>query len=202
MGFEFKNWKKFRDQMKAESLDVAKFKFRYYECEFEIIYSIEQNVFFVAKIGAQIAFRIDLDWYKASVVLDNEPYMALVKCKNTAYDPTKKYNPFDFLKALDDYLGTKPRIVKAESHDFYTVSRLATPDEEKIYFRCFVPHKVGTRHVTGANIAKVRKILGYHIAEFCKEHNVSVAFTTEPSEKSFDIVENPKKTLENNIVVE
>ncbi len=46
MSFEFKNWKKFRNYMKEEDISIAKFEFTYYTCLFDIIYGIEQNVFF------------------------------------------------------------------------------------------------------------------------------------------------------------
>ena len=67
MSFEFKNWKKFRNYMKEEDISIAKFEFKYYTCIFDIIYGIEQNVFFVGKKGTQISFPIYLDWYKASI---------------------------------------------------------------------------------------------------------------------------------------
>jgi hypothetical protein len=65
-----------------------------------MVYSAEQNVFWVAKRGTQSAFAIYLDWYHASVILDKEPYRQLAVCKGEAFDPTKPYNPFDFLKKL------------------------------------------------------------------------------------------------------
>lgn len=196
MGFSFKNWKVFRTQMQQEGITVAKFEFEYYQCRFGMVYSAGQNVFWVAKRGTQSAFAIYLDWYHASVILDKEPYRQLAVCKGEAFDPTKPYNPFDFLKKLDDYIGTAPALQRATAADFHPVARNAIPDEEKIYFQRFMPHTPGTKHVTGANIAKVRKILGNTIAEFCKENNVSVAFTDQPTERSFAMIENPKKVLE------
>lgn len=196
MSFAFKNWKTFRTQMQREGITVAKFEFVYYQCQFGMIYSLEQNVFWVAKRGTQSAFPIYLDWYHASVILDNEPYRQLAVCKDEVFDLTKPYNPFDFLKKLDEHIGTHPTLQRATATDFYSVARNAISDEDKIYFQRFMPHAPGTRHVTGANIAKVRKILGNTIAEFCKENNVSVAFTDQPSEKSFAMIENPKKVLE------
>ena len=100
MSFEFKNWKKFRNYMKEENISIAKFEFTYYTCLFDIIYGIEQNVFFVGKKGTQISFPIHLDWYKASIVLDKEPYRELVGCKDEAYDSNRPYSPIDFLKLL------------------------------------------------------------------------------------------------------
>ena len=196
MSFSFKNWKKFREQMHNERITVAKFEFAYYQCRFDMVYSKEQNVFWVGKCGTQVAFPVYLDWYKASVILDKEPYRELAACKEEAFDPTKPYSPFDFLKKLDEYIGTGPRLQKATSGDLHSVTRHAIPDEEKIYFQRFMPHIAGTRHVTGANITKVRKILGNTIAEFCKDNNVSVAFTNQPTEKSFAMIENPKKVLD------
>ncbi len=196
MSFSFKNWKSFRAYMKQEGVSVAKFEFVYYQCHFGIVYSPEQNVFWVAKRGTQIAFPIYLDWYKASVILDKEPYRELAACKDETYDPNKPYSPFDFLKRLDEHLGTHPRLQQATHQELYSMTRYAILDEEKIYFQRFIPHVPGTRHVTGANLAKVRKILGTTIAEFCKQNNVSVAFTSEPTERSFDMIADPKKVLE------
>ena len=290
MGYEFKNWKRFRDQMKNENIRVSKFEFKYHDCDFDIVYSLEQNVFYAAKKGTQIAFSIYLDWYKASVILDKEPYRQLIECKNSAYNHNKPYSPIDFLKLLDDKLGTnfiivkasdndyftitkkaipdeekiyflsfrpyaakkgtqiafsiyldwykasvildkepyrqliecknsaynhnKPYspidflkllddklgtnfiIVKASDNDYFTITKKAIPDEEKIYFLSFRPHTSGKRHVTGTNLAKTRKILGHQIAEFCKSNDVSVAFTNRPSEKSFEMIKNPKKVLD------
>lgn len=196
MSFSFKNWKTFREQMNREGIPVAKFEFEYYQCRFGIVYSKEQNVFWVAKRGAQAAFPIYLDWFRASVILDKEPYRQLAICKDEAFDPEKPYSPFDFLKKLDEYIGANPTLQKAQASDFHPIARQAIPDEEKIYFQRFMPHVAGTRHVTGANIAKVRKILGNSIAEFCKENNVSIAFTNQPTEKSFAMIENPKKVLD------
>lgn len=196
MSFSFKNWKIFREQMDREEITVAKFDFEYYQCHFSMVYSKNQNVFWVGKRGTQVAFSIYLDWYHASVILDKEPYRQLAACKDEAFDPDKSYSPFDFLKKLDDYLGTAPAIQKAQSRDFHSIARQAIPDEEKLFFQRFMPHAPGTKHVTGANIAKVRKILGNTIAEFCKQNNVSVAFTNTPTEKSFAMIDNPKKVLD------
>jgi len=196
MSFSFKNWKSFREYMKHEGITVARFDFDHYQCRFEIIYSPSQNLFWVAKRGSQIAFPIYLDWYKAAVILEKEPYRALASCKEEAFDPNRPYSPFDFLKKLDDHLGTKPRLQQATPQAFYHTTRNAIPDEEKVYFQRFIPHKPGTRHVRGANIAKTRKILGDAIADFCKEHNVSVGFTSQPTERSYEIIVDPEKVLE------
>jgi len=199
MSYDFKNWKKFRDQMKNEKIQVAKFEFKYHDCVFDIVYSLEQNVFYAAKRGTQIAFSVYLDWYKASVILDNEPYKELIACKNSNYDKNKPYSPNDFLKSLDDKIGTSFTIIKATHIEYFSITKKAIPDEEKIYFLSFKPHTSGKRHVTGTNLEKTRKILGHQIAEFCKSNNVSVAFTNKPSEKSFDMIKNPKKILEEQI---
>jgi len=196
MGYEFKNWKIFRNQMKTKSIDVVKFEFTYHICNFEVVYSIEQNIFFVAKKGTQIAFSIYLDGYKSSVILEKESYKQLIICKNRVYDENKPYNPSDFLQSLDDKIGTNPMIFQASKEDFYTILKKAIPDEENIYFLGFRPHAIGKHHVTGVNIEKVRKILGHTLAEFCKINNVSVAFSKNPNEKSFDMISNPKKVLD------
>lgn len=196
MSFSFTNWKKFRDQMQTEGIRVAKFEFEYYQCRFGIVYSIEQNLFWVGKRGTQVAFPVYLDWYKASVIIDKEPYKQLAACKEEAFDQTKPYSPFDFLEKLDDHIGSNPKLQKATSGDLHSVARQAIPDEEKIYFQRFMPHVAGTKHVTEVNLAKVRKILGNTIADFCKQNNVSVAFTNNPTEKSFEMIEDPKKVLD------
>ena len=154
------------------------------------------NTFYAAKKGTQIAFKIYLDWYKASVILDKEPYKELIACKNSAYDPNKPYSPIDFLKLLDEKIGTNFTFTKASDTEYFSITKKATPDEEKIYFLAFKPHTSGKRHVTGTNLEKIRKILGHQIAEFCKNNNVSVAFTNRPSEKSFEMIKNPKKVLD------
>ncbi len=151
--------------------------------------------FFVGKKGTQISFPIHLDWYKASIVLDKEPYRELVSCKDEAYDSNRPYSPIDFLKLLDSNLGTNPILKRATAQEVYSSTKNAIPDEEKIYFQRFMPHTSGERHVTGVNISKVRKILGRHIADFCQQNNVSVAFTSLPTEKSFDMVKNPRRVL-------
>lgn len=196
MAYEFKNWKTFRDQMKNENIQVAKFEFKYHECDFDIVYSLEQNVFYAAKKGTQIAFSVYLDWYKASVILDKEPYKELITCKNSSYDKNRPYSPMDFLKLLDSKIGTNFTFRKATDNEYFSITKKAIPDEEKIYFLSFRPHTSGKRHVTGTNLAKTRKILGHQIAEFCKSNNVSVAFTNRPSDKSFEMIKNPKKVLD------
>lgn len=196
MAYEFKNWKIFRDQMKNKNIQVAKFELKYHECEFDIVYSLEQNVFYAAKKGTQIAFSVYLDWYKASVILDKEPYKELIACKNSSYDPNKPYSPIDFLKHLDAKIATSFKFKEATDNEYFTITKNAISDEDRIYFYSFKPHSSGKRHVTGTNLAKTRKILGHQIAEFCKSNNVSVAFTNIPSEKSFEMIKNPKKVLE------
>ena len=182
--------------MKDENIQVARFEFKYHECDFDIVYSLEQNIFYAAKKGTQVAFSVYLDWYKASVILDKKPYKELIACKNSAYDSNKPYSPIDFLKLLDEKIGTNFTFKKATETEYFMIAKKAIPDEDKIYFYSFKPHINGKRHVTGTNLEKTRKILGTTIAEFCKKNNVSVAFTSKPSEKSFEMIKNPKKVLD------
>ena len=38
--------------------------------------------------------------------------------------------------------------------------------------------------------------MGFHYATFCKDNNVSVGFTNVPNDLSFEVIEDPKKVLD------
>lgn len=196
MNFQFKNWKAFRDQLKSQDIKIATFDFVYEKCEFKIIYPMEQNAFYIAKRGTQTVFVLFLDWYKITDKINKDAYDQLKICKDLPFDLKKPYNPFDFLLALDNHLKENVKFRKTTKTEYFTTTKKAIPDEEKIYFQRWIPHLNDNKNVTEKNLEKVKKILGFHYATFCKENNVSVGFTNIPNDLSFEVIEDPKKVLD------
>lgn len=51
-------------------------------------------------------------------------------------------------------------------------------DGEKVHFVRFIPHaRDGQRHVTEANLAKTRKLMGQAAHDWCQRNNVSTGWT-------------------------
>jgi len=189
--FKFNNWKKFRNKIEYTGNKIVKFDLKYYTCNFRIMYSIAQNVFIIALQGTQKGFLLNLEYFKTNHRIKNNLYKTLANCKDTVYDPTKKYSPFDFLIELDKYIGSDAiNFSKPTKSDYQNINTYAIPDEEKIFFQRWIPHNTG--HVTNKNLSKIEKLLGYNIKEFCKENNISVGFRSTPNERSLEMIQDFK----------
>lgn len=189
MDFKFRNWKKFRDLMKSQALELVKFDFNYYNCEFRMIYGIAQNVFIIGIEGTQKGFVLNLNGYETKIMQDRIFYNELVTCKGEAFDPTKPYSPLDFLIEFDKYLGTDITFKTPTKSSFAKTSAKAIPDELKIFFMKWMPHTT-KGNVSKKNLEKIEKLLGYNIKQFCETNNISVGFQSTPSDRSLDVAKN------------
>lgn len=189
--FAFNNWKKFRDKIKLSENKIVKFDLKYYQCNFRIIYALAQNVFIIALQGTQKGFILNLEYYETNHRITNELYVTLANCKDVVYDSSRKYNPFDFLIELDKYIGSEEiNFSISTKNDYQTTNSYAIPDEEKIFFQRWIPHKI--KHVKNENLEKIEKLLGYNIKEFCRKNNISVGFRTTPTERSLEMIKDFK----------
>lgn len=191
MNFKFKNWKKFRDLMTSQSLELVKFDFKYHSCEFRMIYGMAQNVFIIGVEGTQKGFILNLNGYEVLNKLEKPLYKELASCKGEAFDPKKPYNPLDFLLEFDKYLGTSIPFVIPTKSTFGSTSSRAIPDELKIFFMKWMPHPIKGK-VSQDNLKKIEKLLGYNIRRFCETNNISVGFQQTPSDRSLDVAKDFK----------
>lgn len=189
MSFKFRNWKKFRDLMKSQGLELVKFDFKYYSCEFRMIYGIAQNIFIIGVEGTQKGFILNLNGYEVLNKLDKPLYRELAICKGEVFDAEKPYNPWDFLLEFDKYLGTNIIFTIPTKSTFGSTSSKAIPDELKIFFMKWMPHPT-KGNVSQDNLKKIEKLLGYNIRKFCETNNISVGFQPIPSNRSLDVAKN------------
>lgn len=197
MNFKFRNWKKFRDLMKSQGLELVKFDFKYHSCEFRMIYGISQNVFIIGVEGTQKGFVLNLNGYEVLNKLDRPLYRELASCKGEAFDPERPYNPWDFLLEFDKYLGTNIIFRAPTKSNFESTSSKAIPDELKIFFMKWMPHPT-KGNVSQKNLEKAEKLLGYNIRKFCETNNISVGFQSTPSDRSLDVAKNFKADYKKN----
>lgn len=188
MNFKFGNWKKFRESIKQQDLSIVTFDFKYYTCEFRIIYALAQNIFIIALKGTQKGFVLNLKGYEILSTVNNDLYKELVKCKNIPFDKNKPYSPWDFFVELNNHIGKNLTFEKTSKVDYASASSNAIPDEKKRFFQRWIPHISDDRNVTDKNLAKIEKLLGYNIRMFCEKNNTSIGFQEKPSERSINVL--------------
>lgn len=197
--FEFSNWKRFRNQIENNGLKIVKFDFKYHTCDMRIIYALSQNVFIIAIRGTQKGFMISLNRYKTSHTIENSLYKELAKCKDIPFDPKRPYNPFDFLIELNKFLGnTNIGFVVPTKSDYQGTAIVAIPDEQRIFFQRWIPHITDGKNVREKNIKKIEKLLGYNISKFCENNNISIGFTSVPTNRSIEVLEDYELDYQNN----
>jgi len=94
MNFKFGNWKKFRTSIQNNGEEIVKFDFKYFTCNFRIIYALAQNVFIIAKQGTQQGFILNLKGYESLTTLDKPLYKVLAKCEDSKYNSDRECNKF------------------------------------------------------------------------------------------------------------
>lgn len=110
-----------------------------------------------------------------------DTYAPLAEALGTGAGSGQPLRSSDFLREIDAKL---PHTVtagdKATPADVVRVVR-DVEDADKVHFVRFIPHaRDGQRHVTEANLAKTRKLMGQHIHDWCQRNNVSTGWTDVP----------------------
>ncbi|WP_434031670.1 DUF6037 family protein [[Pseudomonas] boreopolis] len=162
--------------MRAARIERVRFRIEHNHLSFEGVFltDVQPWEFALACVGRNLVLlfhvnrRYEIDAYLG------DTYAPLAEALGTGAGSGQPLRSSDFLREIDAKL---PHTVtagdKATPADVVRVVR-DVEDADKVHFVRFIPHaRDGQRHVTEANLAKTRKLMGQHIHDWCQRNNVS-----------------------------
>lgn len=106
-----------------------------------------------------------------------QDYSHLMNYLGIKYDPTHKFLPVDFFRALNDRIPSEFKM-RPDYKDIIKIvsKRRDIEDEDKVYFCGWRRNPIGQR-VQEKNLEKTRSAFGDKKAEICKINNISSCWT-------------------------
>lgn len=162
--------------MRRNSAQIDKFRFRYNDVEFEVIVLIERAPYelLFGVIGHNFSFVLKLNRGYELEELPDDVFFRLCKILNLKAGK-ERFTSFMFLKHFAKKIPEHYSGRKVQPHEVAIYRRRDIPEADKIFF-CGWRFYVGSdRHARNFN--KTKALLGDEAYEFCKAHNISSCWT-------------------------
>ncbi|MGY5241182.1 DUF6037 family protein [Clostridium tertium] len=170
--------------MKVNEEKRYKFKFRYSNKEFEVIFFTDTKPYelLFGAIGTRVSFTaIVKAGYDIEIRLSKENYNKLREILNIPIGTENPFKTTDFFRAFCDSIPEyNLRNAKVNPQDIGKY-RSDLEESEKIYFYGWLDNTISGGKVK--NLEKTRVLLGEETYLFCKRRNISSKWTNDPKKE-------------------
>ena len=180
--FNFNTYRALVRDMIAHDIEKEHFTFQYAKLTFDVIFAITSSGYdmLVGIKTKNFAFCLKLD-ANFNTTFDDQTYYALrhVLDLNTS---NSSLSSFDFLRLLSTHAPKQSKcvIVPVSKLRFFAKSN-NIDESEKIYFKGWNPHTSDKRQAR--NFDKTEFYFGKKIADYCRRHNISSIWASNPQEE-------------------
>jgi len=167
--------------MRHVGIERVRFRIQHNHLTFDGVFLADVTPYELALgcVGHQfvLIYHIDRHYNVDSYIHDPKALAALKAALGTGASSGRPFSARTFLEEIDAKL---PHQVSANDRPdaAYIVRVYRDVDEaDKVHFVRWAPHAPAGKHVTAANLAKTRKLLGQAAHDWCARNNVSSAWT-------------------------
>lgn len=172
--------------MKENNLKRCKFKFKYNNVEFDVIFFTDEKPFFLlfGVIGIGFSFEVKVkSYFDLEIMLERETYYKLRKILNI---PKGENNPFkvsDFFKEFSTHIPKSANRVSVVKPRDIAVYRADLEEANKVYFYGWKDNTITNENVRPENLEKTRVLISAKMYEICKRKNISSKWTANKNKE-------------------
>ncbi len=178
-------------RMCADNVYRVTFRYRNNRATLEVLFLADSapGLLVIAARSAYpttLTVRVDLATFVISTYLSHAQYYALLTALGVESNPDNPFHTNKFFQDLDAHVPPyRPSRCAATPHQVAALTGCDVEEADKVYFVGWVPHTPESgRHVTAANLAKTRAIIGSAAYEICRSRNVSSRWSPVPVGRS------------------